>query len=66
MKTSSKSGKKEVRQTLYAVLAALLCFIGPTYLVVVMDSIIPLAYALTVGFALFLVGLVLILRLVRE
>jgi hypothetical protein len=66
LKATSRFGRKEVRQTLYAVLAALLCFIGPTYLVVVMDNIIPYTYAMALGFAIFLVGVILIVRLVKE
>jgi hypothetical protein len=57
---------KGVRQVLFAVLAALLCFIGPTYFVVLLDEIIPLMFALILGFVCFLVGIVFVFKLVEE
>ncbi len=51
---------------LYAVLAALFCFIGPTYFVTVANNLIPNSYALALGFGCFLIGLVLVLKLVKE
>lgn len=66
MKPASKSGKNEVRQLMYVVLAALLCFVGPTYFVAVVSKVIPDMYAMALGFASFVVGVILILRLVRE
>ncbi|MGB9134249.1 MAG: hypothetical protein WCC63_01485 [Candidatus Bathyarchaeia archaeon] len=66
MKATSKLGRKEVRQMLYAVVAVFLCFIGPTYLAAVMSKIIPSTFAMTLGFASFLVGVILILKIVKE
>lgn len=66
MKATSRFGRKEVKQMLYAVLAALLCFVGPTYLVAVTSKVIPLIYAMGLGFVCFLVGLVFVFKLVKE
>jgi len=60
------SAKRDVRQMLYVVLAALLCFVGPTYFVAVLGEVIPLIYAVVLGFASFLVGVALIILLVKE
>ncbi len=66
MKAAGKFGRREVKQMLYAVMAALLCFIGPTYFVAAMSEVIPQIYAMSLGFASFLLGIVFILRLVKE
>jgi hypothetical protein len=66
MTSSGKLGRKEVKQMLYAVLAALLCFVGPTYFVAVLSKVVPLAYAMTIGFISLLVGIVFVLKLVKE
>lgn len=66
VKATSKLGKKGVKEMLYAVVAVLLCFIGPTYLAAVMSKVMPSTFAMTLGFASFLLGVVLILRLVKE
>ncbi|MCW3981352.1 MAG: hypothetical protein NWF11_07760 [Candidatus Bathyarchaeota archaeon] len=58
--------KKEVKQIMYAVLAALLCFIGPTYFVAMLSEVIPQIYSMTIGFLTFLLGIFLIFRLVKE
>ncbi len=66
MKAVGRLGTKEVRQMLYAVLAALLLFVGPTYLITVANNVIPHTYAVIVGFVCFLVGIVFVLKLVKE
>ncbi len=66
MKATSRFGRKEVKQMIYAVVAALFCFIGPTYFAVVMSEIIPQIYAMTLGFVSFLIGLVFVFKLVKE
>ncbi|TET56317.1 hypothetical protein E3J51_05110 [Candidatus Bathyarchaeota archaeon] len=55
-----------VRRMLYAVLAALLCFVGPTYFVAIMSNIIPQLYAMAAGFVSFLIGIFFMYRLVEE
>ena len=55
-----------VRRMLYAVLAALLCFAGPTYFVAIMSNIIPQIYAMAAGFVSFLIGIFFMYRLVEE
>ncbi len=66
MKTNSRFGRREVKQVLYAVLAAVLCFIGPTYFVAAMSELISQIYASVVGFACFLVGIWFASKLVKE
>lgn len=66
MGTPNRFARKEVKQTLYAILAALLCFIGPTYFVAIATKVIPQTYAVALGFVSFLVGIVFIFRLVKE
>jgi len=66
VKAISRFARKEVKQMLHVVLAALLCFIGPTYLVAAVSKIIPQIYAMALGFVCFLIGIVLVLRLVKE
>jgi hypothetical protein len=63
---SGKLGRREVKQMLYAVLAAVLCFVGPTYFVAVLSKVVQLAYAMTLGFISLLVGIVFVLKLVKE
>lgn len=65
-KAVGKFGKKETRQMLYTILAVVFCFIGPTYFVAVMSRIIPQIYAVTIGFVCFLIGVVFVLRLIKE
>lgn len=60
------AAKRNVRQMFYVVLAALLCFVGPTYFVAVLGEVIPLIYAVVLGFASFVVGVALIVLLVKE
>jgi len=55
-----------VRRMLYAVLAALLCFAGPTYFVAIMSNVIPRIYAMAAGFVSFLIGIFFVYRLVEE
>ena len=57
---------KGFRQVLLAVLAALLCFVGPTYFVVLLGEVVLQAYAVVLGFVCFLVGVVFVYRLVEE
>jgi hypothetical protein len=59
-------GRKEVRQMLYTILAALFCFFGPTYLVTVMNNVVPQTYAIVLGFGCFLVGIFFAFKLVKE
>ena len=59
-------GRKEVKQMLYIVLAALLCFVGPTYFVAAISRVVPQIYSMVMGFLLFLIGIFIILRLVKE
>ncbi len=66
MKAVGRLGRKEVKQMFYTVLAALLCFIGPTYLITVVNNFVPQTYAVIAGFVCFLVGIVFILKLVKE
>lgn len=66
MKATSRFGRREVKQMLYAVLAAILCFIGPTYSVLVISKVIPQTYAMILGFVCFLIGVVFALKLVKE
>ena len=66
VKATGKLGRREVKQMLYAVMAALLCFVGPTYFVAAMSEVIPQTYAMSLGFASFLLGIIFILRLVKE
>ena len=63
---ADKRGRSEIRQTMYVLVAALLCFVGPTYLVALLSEFIPGIFAMTLGFVSFLVGLFLILRLVKD
>jgi hypothetical protein len=63
---SGRFGRKEVKQMIYAVLAALLCFVGPTYFAAVLSKVVPLMYAMILGFVCLLVGIILVLRLVSE
>ena len=58
--------KKRIRHMLYVVLAALLCFIGPTYFVALASRIIPQGIAALLGLLSFIVGTVFILRVVRD
>jgi len=66
VKATNRFGRKEVKQMLYVVLAALLCFVGPTYFVVLLDRVIPQVFALVLGFVCFLVGVVFAFKLVKE
>jgi hypothetical protein len=66
VKAAGRFGRREVKQTLYAVMAALLCFIGPTYFVAALSEVIPQVYAMSLGLASFLLGIFFILRLVKE
>ncbi len=64
VKTINKLGK--AKQVLYAILAALLCFVGPTYFVAVVSKAIPTSYAMTLGFVSFLIGVIFAIKLVEE
>jgi hypothetical protein len=66
VKATGKFGRRGVKQALFAVMAALLCFIGPTYFVAAMSKVIPQMYAMSLGLASFLLGIVFILKLVKE
>ena len=59
-------GKREVKHMLYVVLAALFCFVGPTYFVALISKAIPQVYAMALGFVCFLIGLFFVLKLVKE
>ena len=58
--------KNRIKHMLYVVLAALLCFIGPTYFVLLASQVIPQAVAMLLGLLSFIVGTVFILRVVRD
>lgn len=66
VKSVSLFKRREVRQMFYTVLAALFCFLGPTYLVVVMNNVISQTYAIVLGFGCFLVGIVFAFKLAKE
>lgn len=66
VKAAGKLGRREVKQMLYAVMAAFLCFIGPTYFVAAMSDVIPQIYAMSLGLTSFLLGIVFILKLLKE
>lgn len=66
MADAAGTSKRDVRQMFYVVLAALLCFVGPTYFVAVLGEVIPLIYAVVLGFASFAIGIALIILLVKE
>lgn len=55
-----------MKQLMYAVVAALLCFVGPTYFVALLSEVIPQVYSMAIGFLTFLLGIFLIYRLVKE
>lgn len=63
---TDRFARKGIRQTLYTILAVVLCFAGPTYLVALASNVIPQSYAVILGFACFLVGVVLVLKLVKD
>lgn len=66
VKMRNRFNRREVRQTLYIVLAALLCFVGPTYFVAVVSRIIPLQFAMIMGFISFIAGVIVVLFLIKE
>lgn len=66
VKATSRFGRKEVKQILYVVLAALLCFVGPTYFVLVVSNAVPQIYATALGFVCFMIGVVFVFKLVEE
>jgi hypothetical protein len=55
-------------RTFLIMLAALLTFAGPTYMVYILINVLDLNYAVSMvsGFALFIVGLALIWYLIRQ
>lgn len=63
---SRRFKRKEVKQMLYAVLAAMLCFVGPTYFAAATSKVIPQTYAMILGFVCFLIGIIFVLKLVKE
>ena len=63
---TNKLARNRVRQMIYAVLAALLCFIGPTYLAALLTEFIPSTFAMALGFVSVLLGVFLLLRLVKD
>jgi hypothetical protein len=64
-KASGRLGRKG-RQTLYTILAGLLCFVGPTYFLAGAARLVPHIYATALGLLSLLVGVVFVLRLVEE
>ncbi|UCH31180.1 MAG: hypothetical protein JSV05_06655 [Candidatus Bathyarchaeota archaeon] len=66
MEKTSKLKVKRFKNIIYVVLAALLCFIGPTYFVAVMSNIISQIYAIVLGLCCFFIGIVFIFKLVEE
>ena len=55
-------------RTLLIILAALLTFAGPTYVVYAFNSVLKIDYAISVvsGFVLFIVGLAIIWYLIKQ
>jgi hypothetical protein len=55
-------------RTLLLVLAAFLVFLGPTYVVYVLNIILEINYAVSMasGFAIFIAGLALIVYLIKK
>jgi hypothetical protein len=66
MKSTGRSMGKGTRQILYAIIAALLCFVGPTYFVAAASRVIPQIYGMTLGLVIFLVGIFFVFKLVEE
>ncbi len=66
MKKPTNKMRKEAKHALYVVLAALFCFAGPTYFVLVLRELISQIYAITLGLICFLIGIFLILKLAQE
>lgn len=66
MKMRNRFKRREIRQTLYIVLAALLCFVGPTYFVAVVSRLIALPFAMIMGFVSFIAGIIVVLFLIKE
>jgi len=60
--------ERSIVNTFMIILAVLLIFIGPTYMVYAFSNMMDLNYFLSIagGFALFAVGLVLLLILIRK
>lgn len=60
--------ERPLSRTVLVILAALLTFIGPTYVVYAFSNMMDLNYfvAAGAGFALFVVGLVLLLILIKK
>jgi hypothetical protein len=65
-KTAGRFGSKEFMKVFYVVLAAVLCFVGPTYFVLVLSKVISEVFAVVLGFVCFLVGLFFVFRLIGE
>jgi hypothetical protein len=73
-KEEQKSGRSslnlssEFLKTLLMILAVLLIFAGPTYMVYVLLNLLKLSYPISIscGFALFTVGFVLLLYLIKK
>lgn len=66
MVSADKLKNEQTKKTLYVVLAAILCFIGPTYFVAIINNAIPQIYAMTLGLISFLIGLYFVFRLIKE
>lgn len=70
METKEKSKRifadSKLKNTILALVAVALAFIGPTYVVYVMKSLVEYVVAAVLGFLLFLVGFVLLIYLFRE
>ena len=58
--------KKQIKHMLYIILAAVLCFIGPTYFVALASQVIPQTLAMLLGLLSFIIGTAFIFRVVRE
>jgi hypothetical protein len=73
-KEDQKSGSSSLNlsskyvRTFLIVLAVLLIFVGPTYMVYVLLNVLDLSYPISMasGFAIFIVGLVLLLYLIKK
>ncbi len=72
-KKESKASRRgnpssKLPETILVILAAFLTFAGPTYVVYAMNDILEIDYAISVisGFVIFIIGLMLIWRLIRN
>ena len=56
----------KLKKTILTLIAVLLTFAGPTYVVFVLKSVIDYIISAVLGFILFLIGFILLIYLFRE